>query len=507
MRFGKENTAIMCDIEQISHSFHVTPKHRDFLRFLWFEDSDISKRVMEYRMNVHLFSNGPSPAVVTFGLRKTAADGEEEFGEEAKKFVCRNFYVDDGLASTATPQQAITLVTNTQAMLAKSSAADELNQAVDAIIRAVRKGAFGAELTNKDLTGQKEGGKYQNTARMRALKGSQLYALDPNIDANGIVRVGGRLRRAELEYGEKYPEILPKDHPESVLVIRHYHKEVHHQGRQITSGKIRQADNWLIGGHRMVTKELASCVPCKKLRGPHVIQKMADLPQDRTESKRWGLVFTCLNGRAIHIDVQESMDAGSFICALRRFFAIRGPTAVLRCDTGTNLVGGHIELAEALKEMDETMIERFVTQHGCEWKFNPPRTSRFGGVWERQIGTIRRVLDAMLAELGPRQLMHEILSTFMAEVTAIVNARPIATLPSDINDPQPLSPATLLTMKIRPPGPPKSNFLSPDLYPNRRCMEGPVPGRSVLEITSRTSSQEVCGTTPEETWPEETSSS
>lgn len=96
MRFRKENTAIMCDIEQMFHSFHVTPKHRDFLRFLWFEDNDISKQVMEYRMNVHLFGNGPSPAVATFGLRKTAADGEEEFGEEAKKFVCRNFYVDDG---------------------------------------------------------------------------------------------------------------------------------------------------------------------------------------------------------------------------------------------------------------------------------------------------------------------------------------------------------------------------------------------------------------------------
>lgn len=226
----------------------------------------------------------------------------------------------------------------------------------------------------------------------------------------------------------------------------------------------------------MVAKELASCVPCKKLRGPYVIQKMADLPQDRTEvgppftnvgfdvfgpwtistrktrggaahSKRWGLVFTCLNSRAIHIEVLESMDASSFICALRRFFAIRGPTAVLRCDRGTNFVGGHTELAEALKEMDETKIERFVTQHSCEWKFNPPHASHFGGVWERQIGTIRRVLDAMLADLGPRQLTHEILSTFMAEVTAIVNARPIAALPSDINDPQPLSPAMLLTMK------------------------------------------------------------
>ncbi|PFX19006.1 hypothetical protein AWC38_SpisGene16590 [Stylophora pistillata] len=313
----------------------------------------------------------------------------------------------------------------------RSPTANELNQAMDAIIRAAQKEAFGAELTNKDLTEQKEGERYQNT------------------------------------------------------------------DRQIMSGKIRQAGYWLIGGHRMVAKELASCVPCKKLRGPHVIQKMADLPQDRTEvgppftnvdfdvfgpwtvstrktrggaaqSKRLGLLFTCLNSRAIHIEVLESMDASSFICALRRFFAICGPAAVLRCNRGTNFVGGHTELAETLKEMDETKIERFVTQHDCEWKFNPPHASHFGGVWERQIGTIRRVLDAMLADLGPRQLTHEILNTFMAEVTAIVDARPIAALPSDINDPQPLSPAMLLTMKTRPPGPPPGNFLPPDLYANRR---------------------------------------
>lgn len=117
MRFRRETNAIMCDIEQMFHSFHVDPNHRDFLRFLWFEDNTPGKPITEYRMNVHLFGNGPSPAVATFRLRKTAADGEEEFGEDAMKFVHRNFYVDDGLASLPTAQQAIALVTATQAML------------------------------------------------------------------------------------------------------------------------------------------------------------------------------------------------------------------------------------------------------------------------------------------------------------------------------------------------------------------------------------------------------
>ena len=90
-------------------------------RILWHEDNIPGKQIIEYRMNVHLFGNGPSPAVATFGLRKTAADGEEEFGEEAPEFVHRNFYVDDGLASRPTAQQAIDLVTSTQAMLATAN--------------------------------------------------------------------------------------------------------------------------------------------------------------------------------------------------------------------------------------------------------------------------------------------------------------------------------------------------------------------------------------------------
>ena len=121
-----------------------------------------------------------------------------------------------------------------------------------------------------------------------------------------------------------------------------------------------------------------------------------------------------------------------------------------------------------MREMDQHRLERYVKDQGCEWRFNPPHASHFGGAWERQIGTIRRVLDAMFLELGGSQLTHELLVTLMAEVTAIVNARPITTIPSDTDEPEPLSPSMLLTMKTRPLGPPPGDFLPVDLY-SRRC--------------------------------------
>ncbi|KAK2552265.1 hypothetical protein P5673_026796 [Acropora cervicornis] len=186
-----------------------------------------------------------------------------------------------------------------------------------------------------------------------------------------------------------------------------------------------------------------------------------------TSSKCWGLVFTCLSCRAIHIEVLESMDTSSFICALRHFFAIRGPASMLRCDRGTNSIGGKSKLDDAIRELDQPSLERYTKGQGCEWLFNPPHASHFGGVWERQIGTVRRVLDAMFLELGRSQLTHELRVTLMTEVTAIVNARPLTTMPSDADEPQPLSPAMLLTMKTRPLASSPGVFVPSDLYSRR----------------------------------------
>ena len=72
-------------------------------------------------MIVHLFGNTCSPAIATFGLRKTAEDGEESFGRLAKEFVHNNFYVDDGLTSCSNLQEVAKLVRNIQAMLAAAN--------------------------------------------------------------------------------------------------------------------------------------------------------------------------------------------------------------------------------------------------------------------------------------------------------------------------------------------------------------------------------------------------
>ncbi|TWW54646.1 hypothetical protein D4764_0155010 [Takifugu flavidus] len=60
-------------------------------------------------------------------------------------------------------------------------------------------------------------------------------------------------------------------------------------------------------------------------------------------------------------------------------------------------------------------------------------------------------------------LTHEVLCTVMAEVTAIINARPLLPVSSDPENPFILSPSMLLTQKSCLP-PPPGTFLDKDLY-------------------------------------------
>lgn len=120
-RLRKEEVAFTCDIEQMFHSFYVTPKDRNFLRFLWFENNDLTKPIVEYRMNVHLFGAASSPGVANFCLHQTAETHRKEFGDIASDFLLRDFYVDDGFKSVPTAQQALQLINDSQTMCAKDN--------------------------------------------------------------------------------------------------------------------------------------------------------------------------------------------------------------------------------------------------------------------------------------------------------------------------------------------------------------------------------------------------
>lgn len=121
IHFRREKVAFTTDIQQMFHCFRVREDHRNCLRFLWYRDNNLSKDIVEYRMNVYIFGNSPSPAVAIYGLMRAAQEGARKHGADTLRFVERHFYVDDGLASLPTAAEAIDLLKRTQASLSESN--------------------------------------------------------------------------------------------------------------------------------------------------------------------------------------------------------------------------------------------------------------------------------------------------------------------------------------------------------------------------------------------------
>lgn len=132
------------------------------------------------------------------------------------------------------------------------------------------------------------------------------------------------------------------------------------------------------------------------------------------------------------------MDTSSFINALRCFFAIRGQAKIIRSDRGTNFTGACKELNMLVFPKDLS-VTKYLIEEGCKWIFNSPHSSHIGAAWERMIG-LSRLLHSMLPQISSSQLTHEMLSTIMAEVCAIINAKPLTSIPTDPESPFLLTP-------------------------------------------------------------------
>ena len=187
-------------------------------------------------------------------------------------------------------------------------------------------------------------------------KCSCLYRLDPFLDSDGILQVGGRLRRARISENVKHPVILPRKSHITNLILQYCHEKTRHQGSGMTHNEVRQHGYWVIGGTSAASHLVSKCVVCRKLRAPTQKQKLADLLEDpvepsalftysavdyfgpfmvkegRKEVKNNGVLFTCMASRAIHIETTNSLETDAFINALGHFQAERGPVRQLRSD-------------------------------------------------------------------------------------------------------------------------------------------------------------------------------
>ncbi|XP_070546096.1 uncharacterized protein [Ptychodera flava] len=156
-----------------------------------------------------------------------------------------------------------------------------MRKAEQFIIKLVQKKAFVQEILTLPPKRKEE----DEAKNLRSLvkKTSSLYRFDPYIDKDGIVRVGGRIRRANLPREITHPVLLPKQEHITKLVIAHYHEKIGHPGCGMTINEIRSSGYWIIASTAAVSSHIWKCVRCRKLRRPTQLQRMSDLPKDRLE--------------------------------------------------------------------------------------------------------------------------------------------------------------------------------------------------------------------------------
>ena len=276
--------------------------------------------------------------------------------------------------------------------------------------------------------------------------------LSPFKDADGILRVEGRLKNMPVfDENRKYPILLPKEHPVSLLITKQAHEDCLHPGHLRVMAEVRKRF-WIVGLRSLAKGLGRKCVVCRRWRGSAMEQKMANLPSfrlnasypfentsidyfgpfamkygHRSRTKAYGVVFTCLTTRSVNVELATDVSTDTFLLALRRFISLYGAPKFVRSDNGRNFLGAANELREMITLWREDTAERtklvdFCNEHSIKWTFSTPTASHHNGAVESMVKTVKLSLNKLLKN---QVYKEEEYRTIFAQVTSIVNSRPL----------------------------------------------------------------------------------
>lgn len=300
---------------------------------------------------------------------------------------------------------------------------------------------------------------------------SKILSLNPFIDEDGLLRVGGRLKHAEISKDKKHPLIIPHAGHLTTLLIDQAHRDTYHGGARLTLSRLRNY-YWVIGGNRAVKKHIRACVTCKKNNPVKQHQIMGDLPAARSKptrpflntgvdftgfvdvktnkgrgvktSKGYIAVFVCMVTKAVHLELVSDLSSSAFLAALRRMAARRGAPRHIYCDNGTNFVGASRILQQEFLNLQAILDEDFysqVTEMAIEFHFNAPSWPSAGGLWESAVKSLKHHLRRVV---GEQKLTYEEYATLLSQIEACLNTRPLCAISEDPEDIDFLTPAHFL---------------------------------------------------------------
>ncbi|XP_063371443.1 uncharacterized protein LOC134659686 isoform X3 [Cydia amplana] len=278
-------------------------------------------------------------------------------------------------------------------------------------------------------------------------KKSPLHKIAVQLDKNGIVVLNARIDK------DMHIPVLHAKEDFVKLLVHHFHALFHHGNHATVINELKQR-YYIIGLRGSIRYIVNKCQWCRTYKGSTLKVPVGDLPPERLEAnqppftaaavdlfgpmhitigrrreKRWGVLYTCLTTRAVHLELAASLSASSMILSLRRMIARRGTPTVLYSDNATNFCGAERELAEAIKTLPD-ILKPFLTERAIKWKKIPPGNPSAGGAWERLVGSVKTALKVVLKERAPHE---EVLHTLLLESEHIVNSRPLTPVNPDLD--------------------------------------------------------------------------
>ena len=161
--------------------------------------------------------------------------------------------------------------------------------------------------------------------------------------------------------------------------------------------------------------------------------------EENQNKKMFILLFTCLNIRAIHLELLPDMSHKNFLMAFLRFSNFYGiPDYIYSDNAKTFLLGGKT-LAASLKSSE---FEEHMQEHNIKHITIPVYSAWMGAAWER---LIRVVKNCLYKAIGRSTLGYYDLLTLLSNIQNSVNSRPLTYMSSE-KDLFPLTPNSFLNI-------------------------------------------------------------